>query len=131
MVIPTLRAASSTLVPGGTSTGMLSMISFGMRFLVALPLERAFLFHDMLPHLVLEVRQEPLQRRHGPRRQGTEGIGEIFYVLAQDVQIPLLSPSRLDSLQDLPDEGESLPAGGAPAARFPGEEGDQVQGRLH
>ncbi len=30
MVMPMLRAASSTLVPSGTSTGMLSMINLGM-----------------------------------------------------------------------------------------------------
>ncbi len=83
---------------------------------------------DVLIDLIQEIIE---QARYGHRRPWSKGTIRFPGVLAHSSKhrnelFP--SFSSLDAPEQIPDEGQCLPARGAPSARFSDKKFDQIQG---
>src|SRR5512137_470777 len=74
-MMPSLSAASMTLVPAGTSISRESMMSFGMVRTVLS--EGALALADVLPEFIFKVREKTLHRLCGPWGKCAIGIAHV------------------------------------------------------
>src|SRR5210317_1800923 len=112
MTMSSSRAASRTLVPSGTVTSRLSIVSLGINSVVggwplgARLVKRTASFADVILDFIFIEPQQRFYRPHGAFSQGTERTTlDIFHLILEHRQVVVGRPAELDSVEQPGDGG--------------------------